>query len=191
MNWKTLSTIGLILSASAVAWNCSSAENKAPVEEEIAPPAPAVTQKSAPVVEIDPIAEYNQTLKDYRYPDGKRRKGFSYKKADVLKEDFNAWASTNYKIIQEALDKLPAEYVLEIKGHADASGPESEEGPKKGNNYYSQIRAEAVKEALVKKGLPGNRITTVAAGSKETIVGVPGKDEINRRVTFQLAKKSN
>jgi hypothetical protein len=130
----------------------------------------------------------NVTLKEYRYPDGVRRRGFSYKKADVLKEDFNLWAKENINFIKEAFDKLPPEYSLEVYGHADATGPEEAEGNKKGNMYYSKIRAEAVKEALVKQGLPADRIVTTGVGSSQPVSGYDEDDEINRRVTFQVIK---
>lgn len=171
---------------------CSSAEKKESTEE-----TEEVTEEEAEeetvelkerAFDLNILEEINITLKEYRYPDGVRRRGFGYKKADVLSEDFNKWASDNISFIKEAFDKLPEGYKLQIKGHADSVGPEEEEGGKKGNVYYSQIRAEAVKQALVEQGLPGDRITTVAAGSTEPVSGYDEDDEINRRVTFQVIK---
>lgn len=135
------------------------------------------------------LDEINSTLKDYRYPDGVKRRGFSYKQADITKEDFNAWAKNNVSFIKEALTKLPDTYQLQIIGHADASGPEEAEGSKKGNGFYSQIRADAVKEALVKQGVPANRISTKALGSSVPVSGFPETDAINRRVTFQVVSR--
>ena len=141
-------------------------------------------------LEANLLDEINVTLKEYRYPDGVRKKGFEYKKADINKEDFSTWAKENVNYIKEALSKLPADYKLVARGHADSTGPESEEGAKKGNVYYSTIRAEAVKEALVKQGLPADRITTEALGSSEPVQGFDGSDQINRIVTFQVIKET-
>ncbi|MDF3818571.1 OmpA family protein [Leptospira sp. 96542] len=144
----------------------------------------ATTSRDMNAVLVD---EINTALKDYRYPDGVRRRGFSYKLADIPAADFKTWASDNVSYIKDALSKLPEDYVLEITGHADASGPEEAENSKKGNGYYSQIRAEAVKDALVKQGIPAEKLSTKAAGSSKPISGFDEKDQINRRVTFQIA----
>lgn len=188
MNFKKILNIFAISLLSIGLAFCSSGEKKEVVAEE----PPVETKVEEPVatrsLDLNILEEINVTLKEYRYPDGVRRRGFSYKKADVTKEDFNAWASENINFIREAFDRLPAGYSLQIKGHADSTGPEEAEGNKKGNVYYSQIRAEAVKEALVQQGLPAARITTVAAGSGEPVSGYDEEDEINRRVTFQVVK---
>lgn len=135
------------------------------------------------------IEEINTALKDYRYPDGVRRRGFSYKLADIPAADFQTWAKDNVAYIKDAIAKLPPEYVVQVIGHADASGPEEAEGSKKGNNYYSEIRANAVKDALVKQGIPADKLVTKALGSSNPISGFEEKDQINRRVTFQIVAK--
>ncbi len=190
MNFKPVFNLLLAISLAFSIAFCSSAEKKKPVEEET----PEVSQPDTSNAkdrsfDFNVLDEINITLKEYRYPDGVRRRGFSYKKADVLRDDFNLWAKENINFIREAFDKLPEEYVLEIKGHADTTGPEEPVGEKKGNIYYSQIRADAVKQALVNQGLPASRMVTVAAGSSEPISGFEGADAINRRVTFQIVKK--
>lgn len=170
--------------------NCSSSETKdtpPPAEStSSSTPAPTVSSRDTSLMLLD---EINSTLKDYRYPDGVKKKGFAYKQADISKEDFNAWAKNNVAFIKEALVKLPESYALQIIGHADASGPEEAESGKKGNGYYSQIRADAVKDALVKQGVPAARIATKASGSTSPVSGYPENDQINRRVTFQVISK--
>lgn len=192
MNFKNiLNVIAISILSMSLAF-CSSSEKKDPAPEET----PVTEDTGADLkkdrsLELNLLEEINITLKEYRYPDGVRRRGFSYKKADVTREDFNLWAKENINFIKEAIDKLPADYVLQIKGHADSTGPEEAEGSKKGNNYYSQIRAEAVKDALVQQGLDASRITTVGVGSSEPVGGYDEEDEVNRRTTFQVVIQDN
>lgn len=122
-------------------------------------------------------------MKNFRYP----RPGFSYKKADVNPGDFSGWSKVNVPVLKEGLGKLPDSYALEITGHTDAVGPEQAEGAKKGNIFYSELRANAVKQALIKQGIPANRIIAKGAGSSEPVSGLDAKDARNRRVTFRFA----
>ncbi|ABJ74900.1 OmpA family outer membrane lipoprotein Loa22 [Leptospira borgpetersenii] len=169
---------------------CSSAEKK----EESAAPEPSAQEQSAAAnrsVDVnspEAIADsLNEKLKDFRYPDGITRPGFSYKKADVNPGDFSGWSKVNVPVIKEGLGKLPDSYALEITGHTDAVGPEQAEGAKKGNIFYSELRANAVKQALIKQGIPANRIIAKGAGSSEPVSGLDAKDAKNRRVTFRFA----
>ncbi|EPG74611.1 OmpA family protein [Leptospira fainei serovar Hurstbridge str. BUT 6] len=133
---------------------------------------------------------FNEKLKDFRYPDGITRPGFSYKKADVSAGDFSEWAKVNIAVLKDAISKLPDSWALEITGHTDQVGPEEAEGDKKGNVFYGDIRAKAVKQALVKQGLPANRIVTKSAGSSSPVSGLDAKDPKNRRVTFSFVESS-
>jgi outer membrane protein OmpA-like peptidoglycan-associated protein len=189
MNFKNIfKLLGISIIALNLAF-CSSADKKAPVEEETEEVATEEEGNTlSRSLDLNILEEINITLKEYRYPDGVRRRGFSYKKADVTKEDFNLWAGENINFIKEALEKLPEGYSLQIKGHADSTGPEDAEGSKKGNIHYSKERANAVKAALVKQGLSAGRISTIAVGSGEPVSGYDEDDEINRRVTFQIVK---
>ena len=137
---------------------------------------------------VDPVEQFNAMVSEIRYPDGKTRPGFSYKKADV-QNDFAAWADKNVGTIKSALEKIPADYAMEITGHTDAIGPEQAEGSKKGNIYYSELRAKAMKEALTKKGVPGKRIVTRGVGSSSPVEGLDPKDPKNRRVTFSFIRQ--
>jgi outer membrane protein OmpA-like peptidoglycan-associated protein len=188
MKLGILRNLILIAGISLAIVNCSSTEPKAePVQE--TPSTTTNDKVSSRDMSLVMLDEINTALKDYRYPDGARIRGFAYKQADIQKEDFNTWAKDNVTYIKEALNKLPPEYSLQILGHADASGPEEAEGGKKGNGYYSQLRADAVKAALVKQGIPDDRIVTKGSGSTAPISGFSETDAINRRVTFQVVAK--
>jgi outer membrane protein OmpA-like peptidoglycan-associated protein len=133
------------------------------------------------------FAQINETLKSSRYPDGKAIEGFAYKKWEIPnKKDFIKWIKESGAVLKKGLDELPAVYTLEIAGHTDTVGPETPEGAKKGNMFYSEQRAKEVKQALVKLGFPEKRIATKAMGSSNPIPGIPGESAQNRRVTFQF-----
>ncbi|PJZ69963.1 hypothetical protein CH373_13030 [Leptospira perolatii] len=176
---------------------CSSAETKeeaAPVpqnqSQQQSGEQTSASSRSVDLNSPEGIADtYNEKIKDFRYPDGITRPGFSYKKADVSAGDFSEWAKVNVGVIKEALGKLPDNWALEITGHTDQVGPEEAEGNKKGNVFYGEIRAKAVKQSLVKQGVPANRITTKSAGSSTPVSGLDAKDPKNRRVTFKFAVK--
>ncbi len=133
------------------------------------------------------FAQLNESLKSARYPDGKAIEGFAYKKWEIPnKKDFIKWIKESGAVLKKGLDELPAIYTLEIAGHTDTVGPETPEGAKKGNMFYSEQRAKEVKQALVKLGFPEKRIATKAMGSSNPIPGIAGESAQNRRVTFQF-----
>lgn len=139
--------------------------------------------------------ELSAKLKEIRYPDGQTIEGFEYKRWDIPNQkDFINWLKTSASVIKDVLEKLPESIKLEIVGHADTSGPETREGNKLGNIYYSKKRAEEVKKYIVKvfksekvnvKNLE-SRILTKGVGSSEPIPGIEGTSAKNRRVTFNL-----
>ncbi|EQA35661.1 OmpA family protein [Leptospira inadai serovar Lyme str. 10] len=172
---------------------CASSETK---EQPAPEPQAAQGQTAAASRSVDldsPVGianTFNEKLKDFRYPDGITRPGFSYKKADVSAGDFSEWAKVNIAVLKDAISKLPDSWALEITGHTDQVGPEEAEGDKKGNVYYGDIRAKAVKQALVKQGLPANRIVTKSVGSSSPVSGLDAKDPKNRRVTFSFVESA-
>lgn len=173
----------ILLGISLVACSSGNKKTEAPAPE----PAPATQDGANSRSFSDPVEQFNSMISGLRYPDGVARPGFSYKKADV-QNDFAAWADKNVATIKSAMDKIPAEYALEITGHTDAVGPEQAEGDKKGNIFYSELRANAIKTALVKKGIPAARVVTRGVGSSSPIEGLDPKDPKNRRVTFSFIK---
>jgi OmpA-OmpF porin, OOP family len=66
---------------------------------------------------------------------------------------------------------------IAITGHADRSGSDAY------NMALSQRRANAVRDALIREGVPGNRITTTARGETQPLVPTPDgqREPQNRR----------
>lgn len=80
--------------------------------------------------------------------------------------------------IAEEIKNAPADYTITLNGHTDRAGPEQF------NLELSQQRAEVVKKALIKRGIPKKRMETFAFGESDP--RVPTKDGVaekaNRRV---------
>lgn len=139
--------------------------------------------------------ELSAKIKEIRYPDGETIEGFEYKRWDIPNQkDFINWLKTSASVIRDVLEKLPESVKLEIIGHADTTGPETREGNKLGNIYYSKKRADEVKKYIIKvfksekvnvKNLD-TRIITKGVGSSEPIPGIEGTSPKNRRVTFNI-----
>ncbi len=115
--------------------------------------------------------------------------------------DFQAVAPALAKKNNEILDKLAvvlqkyADYNIQLEGHAVRVYWDD---PKKGEKEEKEVllplskqRADAIREALIKRGVKKERLTTVGLGSSKPIV--PHKDKVNnwknRRVEFILIKK--
>jgi outer membrane protein OmpA-like peptidoglycan-associated protein/flagellar hook assembly protein FlgD len=106
-------------------------------------------------------------------------------------------AARNDKTLQRLFEifKKYSAYQIRIEGHANITRYWSEAEAKKENEEelipLSLARAEAVKQALIKLGLDGNRISVVGLGGSNPIV--PFDDEENRwknrRVEFILIKR--
>ena len=79
--------------------------------------------------------------------------------------------------LAEWLKKNPTRNLL-IEGHTDNTGPEDF------NQKLSQQRAEAVRDQLVSRGVPADRITTKGYGPKYPVVAndTPSGRQQNRRV---------
>jgi len=106
-------------------------------------------------------------------------------------------AARNDKTLQRLFEifKKYSAYQIRIEGHANITRYWSEAEANKENEEelipLSLARAEAVKQALIKLGLDGNRISVVGLGGSNPIV--PFNDEENRwknrRVEFILIKR--
>jgi outer membrane protein OmpA-like peptidoglycan-associated protein len=106
-------------------------------------------------------------------------------------------AARNNKTLQRLFEifKKYSAYQIRIEGHANITRYWSEAEAQKENEEelipLSLARAEAVKQALIKLGLDGNRISVVGLGGSNPIV--PFDDEENRwknrRVEFILIKR--
>jgi outer membrane protein OmpA-like peptidoglycan-associated protein len=81
-----------------------------------------------------------------------------------------------------AIGQLPPEATIEVHGHADATGDEAR------NVALSRARAEGVVEALVRLGVPRERLRAVGHGSSEPMVPDAPRDRWrNRRVALAVA----
>ena len=70
--------------------------------------------------------------------------------------------------------------IIAIDGHTDSSGTEP------GNLELSRERAEAVRQALVDRGIPADGLRTRGAGSREPVEGLEPTDPANRRIEFSV-----
>lgn len=70
--------------------------------------------------------------------------------------------------------------IIAITGHTDASGPEP------GNIELSLSRARAVREALVRRGIPADGLRTNGVGSRDPVQGLEPADPANRRIEFSV-----
>jgi OmpA-OmpF porin, OOP family len=87
-------------------------------------------------------------------------------------------------VIQRAVDNYRRGTPVRIvaTGHADRVGPPDY------NQNLSERRAAAVREALLRAGLPANQITTVGRGEEQPLVPTPDgvREAQNRRVEIAL-----
>jgi len=106
-------------------------------------------------------------------------------------------AARNDKTLQRLFEifKKYSAYQIRIEGHANITRYWSESEAEKENKEelipLSLARAEAVKKALVRFGLDGNRISVVGLGGSSPIVAFDDEENRwkNRRVEFILIKK--
>jgi len=70
--------------------------------------------------------------------------------------------------------------IIAITGHTDASGPEA------GNLSLSRLRANAVREALVRRGIPTDGLRARGVGSSVPVEGLEPTDPANRRIEFSV-----
>ena len=127
-------------------------------------------------------AEIDQFLKDLSDLQGKMtERGIVLTMGDVLfsfgKADLSAGAVRNLDKITGFLEKHPDRNLL-IEGHTDSIGSDEY------NQALSQKRADAVKEALVGKGIVPDRIVTKGYGKKFPVAGNDTESgrQMNRRV---------
>ncbi len=95
-------------------------------------------------------------------------------------------------VLGRKLDQILADWkgtgaAVRLIGHADMVGSE------KYNRILSQKRADAVKDALIKKGLPASRISAIGIGQKDLAVKTKRGQRLraNRRVQLIIVRKNN
>ena len=69
---------------------------------------------------------------------------------------------------------------ISITGHTDESGPEE------ANIALSRARALVVRDALIRRGIPGEDLIASGAGSNQPIEGLSPQDSANRRIEFSV-----
>ena len=72
--------------------------------------------------------------------------------------------------------------IIAIEGHTDQSGTEP------GNLALSMDRARAVREALVRRGIPRDGLRAKGVGSSEPVEGLAPGDPANRRIEFAVIR---
>lgn len=70
--------------------------------------------------------------------------------------------------------------VIQISGHTDRSGPEE------ANVALSTQRARAVRQALVRRGIPNDVLRVAGEGSSHPVEGLEPTDPANRRIEFSV-----
>ena len=70
--------------------------------------------------------------------------------------------------------------IIAITGHTDSSGSEAT------NMALSRERADAVRDALIARGIPEDGLRSQGYGSTRPIEGLPADDPSNRRIEFQV-----
>jgi OmpA-OmpF porin, OOP family len=70
--------------------------------------------------------------------------------------------------------------IIAITGHTDATGPEP------GNLELSLARAQAVRRALMRRGIPSDGLRARGVGSRSPVPGLDSTDPANRRIEFSV-----
>jgi OmpA-OmpF porin, OOP family len=70
--------------------------------------------------------------------------------------------------------------IIAITGHTDSSGPEP------GNLELSRARAQAVRQALMRRGISSDGLRARGVGSRSPVAGLEPTDPANRRIEFSV-----
>jgi OOP family OmpA-OmpF porin len=73
--------------------------------------------------------------------------------------------------------------IIAITGHSNSAGDEG------ANVALSQARADAVRWALIGRGIPADGLRTTGLGSQKPIEGLDPADVANRRIDFSVIEK--
>jgi outer membrane protein OmpA-like peptidoglycan-associated protein len=89
--------------------------------------------------------------------------------------------------VAHILDEHPSITKLEIEGHTDSQGKDS------ANKALSQMRADAVKEYLISKGIGESRLHSIGYGEEKPIASNDTEEgrAQNRRVHFHIAEQDH
>ena len=101
--------------------------------------------------------------------------------SSVIPKDGNlSYAKKIAPSIKPIVEKVPAGYAMQIKGHACSVGTDS------ANINVSRLRAKAVYLELVRSGVPAKKMKWTGVGVNEMVSGISEDDAKQRRVTFQV-----
>ncbi len=115
--------------------------------------------------------------------------GFEYKSTEMPSQRWNRWARVAAPVVKNIINQMPSGHVLQVTGHADATGPEYATENKPGNMQLSEGRAKTVYDALKRQGVSSNKMTYKGVGSSQPVPGSDPTSGQNRRVTFQVVEK--
>lgn len=73
--------------------------------------------------------------------------------------------------------------IIAVTGHTNRSGDEG------ANIALSRARADAVRDALIRRGIPGHEVRTAGIGSGRPVAGLDPADPANRRIEFSVIEK--
>lgn len=90
--------------------------------------------------------------------------------------------STSQKLLDEVATALTPclGSIIAITGHTDSNGDED------ANIALSKARAEAVRWALIGRGIPADGLRATGVGSAEPLEGLDPTDSANRRIDFSV-----
>ena len=91
---------------------------------------------------------------------------------------------------EEVLDEVAASLrpclggIIAVTGHTDSNGDET------ANRALSRARADAVRWALVGRGIPADGLRASGLGSEKPLEGLAADDPANRRIEFSVIEKA-
>ncbi|WP_156842444.1 OmpA family protein [Novosphingobium aquimarinum] len=90
--------------------------------------------------------------------------------------------SGSERLLDEVADSLRpcVGSIIAITGHTDGNGNPA------ANVALSRARADAVRYALIGRGIPADGLRSIGVGSKEPIAGLDPLDAANRRIEFSV-----
>ncbi|PKL40576.1 MAG: hypothetical protein CVV44_02945 [Spirochaetae bacterium HGW-Spirochaetae-1] len=144
------------------------------------------TEKKEPVVQTTSVDHSLWVKASNKQLEKIPVEGFQYKGTEVPAQKWDKWAKMSAPVVKKIISELPEGYVLQVKGHTDARGPEDPEGDKPGNIKISTDRAKAVQESLRRQGISSPKLTYKGVGSSELKAGIDPKSAGQRRVTFAV-----
>jgi outer membrane protein OmpA-like peptidoglycan-associated protein len=139
-----------------------------------------VTVRWEPYVSLDPRFEVSRRFLSHKAVLEEQVLRFPVNSAQLGSEQFLKLDDIEAQlvILQQSGNSIGQKFIVEVRGHADPTGTEEK------NATLSQERADAVRAALVSRGVPAELLRTEAMGSREGARSTVA--ELRRRVTFHV-----